>query len=643
MRQLEAWQSGVETTIRQMNGSFPELDVNFAAVQAQHAQTNPMEYQIAVDWFFVSLVNNRQYRLATECAAASNLRARMSARAGDTGAELCHREYSVIFCLAVLDVQAGGDPERALENFHWLQTRLPPDHALFRGAQKGEALAIGRLGRHISLDWPQVSAPPPPDMRQCPTCLDNHPKAVVLSVKATFPGRDIDSPVLRCSSCHCLFFKTVDTLEYQDEGDVPGPVLAFYLQLAAGIDTITSSIARSGRPEGTRFLDIGCGYGFGLDYANEILGWRGAGMDPCSLARAGAATLDLPIAPRYFTEDDTRSPVDVAMASEVLEHVADPRAFIALLRRAIVPGGLLILSTPNAQAIAPDTDPSMLLPALSVGAHIVLQTAESLEGLLHGVGLTHVVIEAGQTTLIAFASDAPFTLADIDRRDPWHYSAYLDRCIARSLVGSDLWIGVVFRAFRDATLRVQWDIADRHYAALHAAVQARFGIDLENISTLPKFGADLTPEALTETAPHCIANIVYARAQRLKAGAAPGGDLWQRFGAASIAARAIRPALRQMNADDYTLVQIEHEGAAEAACLASVEGDGAALQWLAVLSENPRVDATSLNRLAREIVVNLARRRKIRSALRGYVKYRPKFSSGEWRRLIAGAVKRLWH
>ncbi|MDP8993867.1 MAG: methyltransferase domain-containing protein, partial [Pseudomonadota bacterium] len=43
-------------------------------------------------------------------------------------------------------------------------------------------------------------------------------------------------------------------------------------------------------------------------------------------------------------------PFDLVTCLEVLEHVADPRAFVAGLARILAPDGLLILSTPNRTA-----------------------------------------------------------------------------------------------------------------------------------------------------------------------------------------------------------------------------------------------------------------------------------------------------
>ena len=52
------------------------------------------------------------------------------------------------------------------------------------------------------------------------------------------------------------------------------------------------------------------------------------------------------------------------MASEVLEHLRLPGEFIALLRSALAPGGVLIVTTPDADTLRPDAPESWVIPVL---------------------------------------------------------------------------------------------------------------------------------------------------------------------------------------------------------------------------------------------------------------------------------------
>lgn len=103
---------------------------------------------------------------------------------------------------------------------------------------------------------------------------------------------------------------------------------------------------------GRRALDVGCGAGLmceplarmgaavtGLDAAPENIG----------AASAHAAAMGLSIDYRAVgvetLADGER--FDLVTAMEVIEHVADPAAFVAALARVLAPDGLMIVSTPN--------------------------------------------------------------------------------------------------------------------------------------------------------------------------------------------------------------------------------------------------------------------------------------------------------
>lgn len=107
---------------------------------------------------------------------------------------------------------------------------------------------------------------------------------------------------------------------------------------------------------GLRVLDIGCGGGL----LSEPMARRGAdvvGADAAAgnipVARLHAAQSGLGIDYRHTTAEALAAAgevYDVVLAMEIVEHVADPLAFLSACRSLLAPGGLLICSTLNRTA-----------------------------------------------------------------------------------------------------------------------------------------------------------------------------------------------------------------------------------------------------------------------------------------------------
>ena len=102
---------------------------------------------------------------------------------------------------------------------------------------------------------------------------------------------------------------------------------------------------------GKSALDVGCGAGL-LAEPLARLGAKVTGIDAApeviAVARDHAAGQGLTIDYRAGDVQDLDGQFDLVISMEVIEHVADPGAFLNALAARLAPGGLMILSTPNA-------------------------------------------------------------------------------------------------------------------------------------------------------------------------------------------------------------------------------------------------------------------------------------------------------
>lgn len=191
------------------------------------------------------------------------------------------------------------------------------------------------------------------------------------------------------------------------------PRLAY---LRAQVDAQWSGDAAGFTPlAGKRALDVGCGAGL-LAEPLARLGAAVTGIDASAqviaAAQAHAETGGLAIDYRVGgIETIAGERFDLVTSLEVIEHVADTRAFVTGLAGALADGGLLVLSTPNRTPLS-----RLALIGLAEGTGRIPRGTHDWDKFLTPPELTGLLAAAGlkviDTRGLAFSPAKGFVLSD---------------------------------------------------------------------------------------------------------------------------------------------------------------------------------------------------------------------------------------
>ena len=372
-----------------------------------------------------------------------------------------------------------------------------------------------------SITWCDDSASPTGG--PCPACGAAGPHRPVLTVPNPYVAGDIIC-FARCGACSSLVAAAGRFIEYTDDDGLNPAVWRHYLHIGAGIDFMVRPIERI-RTDGAApsLLDVGCGFGFTLDYWRRMTGAEVVGVEPSQYGRMGRDMLGVPIHIALLSDvpalREKRS--EIVFSSEVIEHVPDPAAFIAELRSHLAPGGTLVLTTPRAEFVQPNSAFSILLAVLSPGLHKLIFSAPALEALLRAAGFAHVLLEAQAERLVAFAADGPLSVRPVDEALTRRYYDYVLQRAALPNQPTDLALGFRFRGTKELVNNGRALEAAAHAEAFVALVRQHYQYDPLNAAAVR---ARVLPARnlrdYADAAPFCLGPFLfyYAMAERVGGG-----------------------------------------------------------------------------------------------------------------------------
>ena len=282
----------------------------------------------------------------------------------------------------------------------------------------------------------------------CPVCSTTADARPVLEVPALAPPH-VALTLMSCPHCGSVHFDPPGIRDFSDLGAARAAFWRFYAEAGGGVwETIWPLLAVRDRGS---LLDVGCGLGFALDFWQRTASGEAVGVELADYGAAGARELGLTI---HRERVERCEPLrgrrfDVVYASEVVEHVEDPRAFCRLLARFVADDGVLVMTTPAAEYIAEPNHGTMLLTALAPGFHGFLLSARAFEEALRDAGFAHVTLRRFNERQIAWASRRPIAVDLDEARMRGRVYDYMTTRLETLPASSPVALGHAYRLLRD--------------------------------------------------------------------------------------------------------------------------------------------------------------------------------------------------
>jgi len=288
----------------------------------------------------------------------------------------------------------------------------------------------------------------------------------------------------RCSSCRSLFYEGENTVIGYSTDETENSDWKHYVQIGAGIDFMIRPLHAIPVPAGASMLEVGCGFGYAVDYWSRMRGGRAVGLEVAGYGKIGRQLLGVEMYHEYLATCAAvkREKFDVILSSEVIEHVKNPSEFVAELKSVLKPDGVLILTTPSADFVSPaqeaagDHARSMLRSALAPGLHYFLISKAALETLLAEAGFPYVHVIERNERLLAWASGRAIPKPDLNAMPLSHYLGYLHTLTANT----DLHVrgGALYRLFKELVNAGNLEEASAVFAELEAVATEGYGLSV---------------------------------------------------------------------------------------------------------------------------------------------------------------------